>query len=159
MKKIFLILLVFIASVVNVNCQDKLSVSLGMGLPELINAGVRYELQPVKFGVSVGTAFSGAYAISGDIYYHFGGRTNLNDMPPWFFRTNFTYWTFQKFLFINLGEVMMLGFRVGRDFNLTEDFGISIDGGIIPFSFFSGRKIPFSFIPSIGAGVYYRFGS
>jgi hypothetical protein len=137
--------------------QSDLSLSLGMGFPELINAGVRYEMAPVKFGAGIGTAFTG-YALSGDFYYHFGNLSQLSNMPPWYVRANLTYWQLRKVFFMDLGKVVFLGFRVGRDFNITEEIGVSIDGGIIPFSFFSGEKIPFSFIPSAGLNVYYRFG-
>ncbi len=147
----------FIQFSFNVYSQKNVSVSLGMGLPELLNAGVRYELQQAKLGMSIGTAFTGAFAFSGDVYYHFSGNSRLSDLPPWYIRANLTWWQFDKILFIDLGEAVLLGIRVGRDFNVTENFGISMDGGIIPFSFLSGNKIPFSFIPSVGISIYNRF--
>ncbi len=137
--------------------QDEVSISLGLGLPELFNAAVRYEMAPVKFGAGIGTAFTG-YALSGDFYYHFGKVSQFSKMPPWYIRANMTYWQLRKVLFVDLGKVVLLGVRVGRDFNITEEIGVSLDGGIIPFSFFSGNKIPFSFIPSAGINVYYRLG-
>lgn len=142
-----------------VKSQNNLSASMGLGLPELINIGVRYELPPqLMFGMSIGTAFTGAVALSGDVYYHFAGRSELSDLPPWYIRANFTYWQLSKILFIDIGKAALVGFRIGRDFNVTENIGISLDAGIIPFSFFSGRRIPFSFIPSAGLSVYYRLG-
>ena len=140
------------------HAQQNMSISAGLGLPELVNAGIRYDLSPAKVGISIGTAFAGALALSGDAYYHFAGSSKLSKMPPWYLRANLTYWHFGKLLFVNLGEAMLLGFRVGRDMNLTEDLGISIDAGIIPLSFFAGRKIPFSFIPTTGVSVFYRLG-
>ena len=137
--------------------QNDVSISLGLGLPELLNAGVRYEVAPVKFGAGIGTAFTG-YALSGDFYYHFGKPSQFSLIPPWYVRANITYWQLRKVLFMDLGKVVLLGVRVGRDFNITEAISVSIDGGIIPFSFFSGKKIPFSFIPSASLSVYYRLG-
>jgi hypothetical protein len=153
---LFVIMLVFMFSN-KVNSQNDVSISLGLGLPELFNAGVRYEMAPVKFGAGIGTAFTG-YALYGDFYYHFGKVSQFSKMPPWYVRANMTYWQLRKVFFMDLGNVVLLGVRVGRDFNITEEIGVSIDGGIIPFSFFSGNKIPFSFIPSAGLSVYYRFG-
>lgn len=157
MKNLLTCMLVLIA--LKVASQGNVSTSLGFGLPELLNAGVRYELQPVRFGVSAGTAFSGAYSFTGDFYYHFAGSSNQNELQPWYFRTTISYWQLRQFWFIDLGNVVLLGFRVGRDFSFSEESGISLDGGIVPLSFFSGKKIPFSFIPSFGATLYYRFGS
>lgn len=149
----------FILFSVKVHSQNSISASLGMGLPELFNIGVRYELPPqIKFGMSVGTAFTGAVALSGDVYYHFGGRSQLSEIQPWYLRANLTYWQLGKILFINPGQAVLVGFRAGRDFNVTESFGVSIDGGIIPFSFLSGNRIPFSFIPSVSISIFNRFG-
>jgi hypothetical protein len=156
MKSTFLVLmLVFMFSNKGIS-QNDVSISLGAGFPELLNAGVRYEMAPVKFGAGIGTAFTG-YVLYGDFYYHFGKLSQFSKMPPWYVRANMTYWQLRKVFFIDLGKVVLLGVRVGRDFNITEEIGVSMDGGIIPFSFFSGKKIPFSFIPSVGLSVYYRF--
>jgi hypothetical protein len=157
MKNILILFILTFMFCLKGTSQSEFSLSLGMGLPELLNAGVRYEMAPVKFGAGIGTAFTG-YALSGDFYYHFGKLSQFSKMPPWYVRANITYWQLRKVLFMDLGKVVLLGVRVGRDFNITEEVGVSIDGGIIPFSFFSGKKIPFSFIPSAGLSVYYRFG-
>jgi hypothetical protein len=157
-NSLILFILTFMISLKGAS-QSEFSISLGLGFPELLNAGVSYEMAPVKFGAGIGTAFGGAYALSGDFYYHFGGRAQYSKMPPWYVRGNLTWWQFNKILFFDLGNVVLLGFRCGRDFNIAESFGISIDGGIIPFSFFSGKKIPFSFIPTAGVSMYYRLGT
>ncbi len=156
MKNRLILFVLFVLFSIKVQSQNNVSASLGVGLPELINIGARYELPPIKFGMSIGTAFTGDYALSGDVYYHFGGRSQLSEVPPWYIRANLTWWQFNKILFIDLGEAVLLGIRVGRDFNVTENFGVSIDGGIIPVSFFSGKKIPFSFIPTVSFSVYNR---
>jgi hypothetical protein len=157
MKNILILFILIFIFTLKGFSQNEVSVSLGLGLPELFNAGVRYEMAPVKFGAGIGTAFTG-YALYGDFYYHFGKVSQFSNMPPWYVRANMTYWQLRKVFFMDLGNVVLLGVRVGRDFNITEEIGVSIDGGIIPFSFFSGNKIPFSFIPSAGLSVYYRLG-
>lgn len=158
MKKCFyLFILVWLISITGYS-QNNINASLGVGLPELFNIGVRYELPPqFKIGMSAGTVFTGAFSLSGDVYYHFAGHSQLNNMPPWYLRANMTYWQLGKIFFINPGQAVLLGFRIGRDFNVTEKFGVAIDGGIVPISFLSGRKIPFSFIPSISISIYNRF--
>lgn len=155
MKKLFLFALMAVL-ILKANSQNNVSASLGMGIPELYNLGIRYELHQTRLGLSIGTVFTGAFALSGDVYYHFGNRSRISGIPPWYIRGNLTWWEFDKILFIDLGEAVLLGFRIGRDFNINRNVGISIDGGIIAFSFLSGRKVPFAFIPSASISFYYR---
>lgn len=158
MKKIFILSLLMAFITISGYSQNNLSVSTGFAVPELVNAGIRYQLDHVKLGISAGTAFTGSLLFSGDVYYHFAGVSELVETPPWYIRGSFSYWPFGKLLFVDLGEAVLLSIRVGREFNIAQDFGINMDAGIIPLSFVSGNQVPFSFIPALSFGVFYRLG-
>ncbi len=157
MKKFPVLFIVIFLCFFKSHSQDKMSASFGFGLPELVNAGVQYQLSQVKFGMSIGTAFAGFYALSGDVYYHFSNQSRVDNISPWYLRANISYWPFGKFLLIDLGEAVLVGFRAGREINLAESVGLRMDAGITPFTFLSGSKVPFSFIPGFSISLFYRF--
>lgn len=151
---ILVVLLLFFSS--GIRGQNNVSASAGLAIPEFVNLGIRYQLPQIKVGMSVGTAFTGSVLLSGDFYYHFAGFSALSEVPPWYVRGSVSYWPFGKLLFVDLGEALLISIRVGREVNFTENLGISIDAGIIPFAFLSGMQVPFYFIPGISLSVYSR---
>src|SRR5271157_2083771 len=70
--------------------QEKINVTWGIGFPELLNFGVRYEMGQTQIGVNYGsmphTGAEGFFSISSDAYYHFGGTTTLSERRPWYAR-------------------------------------------------------------------------
>lgn len=158
MKKLLILHIMILLFCFRNYSQDKVSASMGIGIPELTNVGFQYQYSQVKFGMSVGTAFAGFYALSGDVFYHFRNQARINDVSPWYLRGHVSYWPFGKFLFIDLGEVVLVGFRAGREIEFTESIGLRLDAGVIPFTFLSGNKVPFSFLPGLSISLYYRLG-
>ncbi len=156
MKKLLILHILILLFFFKSYSQGNFSASFGMGLPELANAGVQYQFSQMTFGVSIGTAFAGFYSLSGDVYYHFKDQSKLDNISPWYLRTNFSYWPFGKILFVDFGEAILVGFRAGREFDITDSVGLRMDAGVIPFTFLSGKKVPFSFIPAVGINFYYR---
>lgn len=156
MKKLLILSVLMVFFTPGIRSQNNVSASVGLAIPELTNIGIRYQMQEIKFGLSIGTAFTGSFLLSGDVYYHFAGSSNLSEIPPWYLRGSISYWPFGKLLFVDLGEAVLLSIRVGREINITDDLGIGIDAGIIPFTFVSGMQVPFSFIPGISLSVYSR---
>ena len=102
--------------------QGKVSLITGLGLPELLSIGIRYQiLNQSKIGVSVG-CWQNDISFSGDYYYHFSGSSKFSNMHPWYGRFGLNYipdWWTDTYL------------RVGRDFNLSKSLGISIDAGLM----------------------------
>lgn len=150
------------------SAQEKLNISGGLGLPELLNIGVRYQLEQVQIGFSVGSMpyGSGEYLVSfsGDVYYHFGGSSELSNRKPWYGRIGLNYLRDESELVID--KYFYLTTRFGRDFNISRKIGIEIDiGAIFQLSNKEIRKSPpsgwdFNFeypvLPSIGVGLFYR---
>ncbi|GAB2766125.1 hypothetical protein [Salinimicrobium soli] len=148
------------------------NVTAGMGLPELINVGLRVQFGQKQLGVAVGT-YPGTsednFALSGDFYYHFGGSSEYTSLRPWFLKTGVTYllaeneWERQtSFLLVP---------RVGREFNISPKFGIAVEGGLLVIlsdketvkkerepSFFDFDLDFTGFIlPAAGVNFFYRF--
>ena len=147
--------------------QEKVNLSTGFGIPELLNIGVRYQLSQVQIGLSVGSIpvpNENIISISGDVYYHFGGFSELSNRRLWYVKIGLNYLrdetesVIDKYLYLNT--------RVGRDFNISNKIGIEIDvGAIFQLDNEVIRKKPPSgwnidiempVIPSIGIGLFYR---
>lgn len=147
--------------------QEKVNISAGMGLPELLNLGVRYQLKQAQLGIGFGCIpikEESVISVSGDIYYHFAGLSELSNRRPWYGRLGLNYLRDEtktlvdKYLYLNL--------RIGRDFNISKKIGIEIDAGAI-FQLFnetkrkepsSGWNFDFEFpiLSSFGIGLFYR---
>ena len=147
--------------------QEKANISSGIGLPELLNLGVRYQLKQAQLGIGFGfipIKEESVIAVSGDVYYHFAGLSEFSNRRPWYGRLGLNYLRDEtktlvdKYLYLNL--------RIGRDFNISKKIGIEIDAGAI-FQLFNEtiRKEPssgwnldleFPILPSFGIGLFYR---
>jgi hypothetical protein len=147
--------------------QGKIDISSGIGFPELLNLGLRFQLKQAQFGIKIGSVpveDESIISISGDLYYHFGGYSKFSYRRPWYWRVGLNYLRDEteslndKYLYLNL--------RLGRDLNVSKKFGINIDAGAI-FELFHEKEekkrswldldidIPI-ILPSIGIGLFYR---
>jgi hypothetical protein len=147
--------------------QEKVNISAGIGLPQFLNIGVRYQLKQTQVGIGLGTMpvkDEGIVTVSGDISYHFAGSSELSDRRPWYGRIGLNYLRDEtrtlvdKYLYLNLG--------IGRDFNISKKIGIGIGAGAI-FQLFHDTKrkepssgwgldINFPVLPGFGIGLFYR---
>ena len=143
----------------NVQGQEKLNLAVGIGFPELINAGLRYQLGQTQLGLSFGVAGEST-AISGDVFYHFGGRSELSYRRPWYFRTGLTYERVETSDWIS--NAVWISPRIGRDFNLSERIGIAADlGAAFQLSYEEIRKEPgeawnWPIFPSFSLSLFFR---
>lgn len=146
--------------------QEKVNISVGVGMPELIHLGARYQLKQIQVGIGVGTwpvRDESMFSFSGDLFYHFAGTSELSDRRPWYGRAGLnhlreeTEYTIYKYLHLNL--------RFGREFNISKRMGIEIDAGaIFQLSHQEIEKVPtsswidleFPVLPSAGIGLFYR---
>ena len=111
--------------------QRSFDASAGIGVLELINAGVRYQLNnSMQIGLKFGTFPTNnesTISISCNAYYHFSGNSKLSNQPPWYGKIGINYLRgesdelLEKYIFCDL--------RLGRDINLTEKLGIKLDAG------------------------------
>lgn len=143
------------------------SISVGVGMPELMNLGVRLQGKQFQIGASVGTwpvKDESLLSISGDMFFHFGGLSELSERHPWYLRIGYDFMKDESETVYN--DYYFLNLRIGRDFNLTENLGIEIDAGpaiILAHNHESKTQSstwdigPSTLIPSIGIVVFYRF--
>lgn len=172
MKPLIYILLITtfsFSNVLQVNGQEKVDLSAGFGIPELLNVGVRYQLNnQVQLGFSVGsvpTENENAISIVGDVRYHFGGHSKLSSRRPWYGRVGLNYLRDETDYKIN--NYLYFISRLGKEFNISNRMGIEIDAGaIFELNKDEVRKKPssgwdlnldFLVLPSFGIGLFYRF--
>jgi hypothetical protein len=162
MKSLFNILLL-IASLLNSSekafGQEKTNFSVGIGLMELLNIGIKYQiLDQAKIGLSIGWWPGGQYSgnllsFSGDFYYHFAGSSKLSDLRPWYGRIGLNYDREDLNENINWWYSYL---RFGRDFYFNKKFGISMDAGL-NYHFNPEATGNFSFAPALGGCVFFKF--
>ena len=113
--------------------QDNFNIAAGLGSPELINLGVRYQMGQSQIGLSVGTWFASYegdnyFSVGADYYYHFEGFSNLSTRRTWYGRIGLYYYatsqTYENF------EYLLLAPRLGKEFNLAPRIGMAADAGI-----------------------------
>jgi|SRR5665647_140065 len=128
--------------------QEKVFVSTGLGLPELLNVGIKYQIsEQSKIGLSAGwwPSYSGTnISFSGDYYYHFGGSSEFSELRPWYGRVGLNWipnWWVDSYL------------RIGRDIYVSRSLGISLDAGLMYN--FSKNSLPV--IITYGGCLFYRF--
>lgn len=111
--------------------QEKINVTWGIGFPELLNFGVRYEMGQTQIGVNYGsmphTGAEGFFSISSNVYYHFGGTTTLSEERPWYARLGLNY--VRDETSSSIENDLFLNVRIGRDFNFSKKVGVEIDAG------------------------------
>ena len=106
--------------------QDKVNISVGFGSPEVLNAGVRFQLDQTQLGFSLGT-LGNMISASGDVFYHFGGASDLSSRRSWYGRIGLNYQRDEQENFIE--KFLWISPRIGRDFNISQEIGIALDAG------------------------------
>ena len=112
--------------------QQDFNLTAGTGIPEMVNVGVRMQVDQVQYGVALGISpgyKNENFNVSGDFYYHFGGRSYQTDLQPWYGKGGITYMHSEG----EWEKRMNLLFvpRLGREFNVTPQFGIALEAGIM----------------------------
>ncbi len=143
--------------------QEKFNISAGFGVPELINIGLRYQVDQCQLGLSLGL-MPHDFSVCGDVYYHFAGLSELSARRPWYGRIGLNYLKEETEYYID--KYLYLNIRLGRDFNISNKFGIELDGGVLfqikntiitqtppsPWSL----DLEFPVLPGFGIGLFYR---
>jgi hypothetical protein len=148
--------------------QERVNVTAGIGVPEFLNLGMRYQFYfQNQAGISIGSfpaENERIFSFSGDYYRHFAGLSDFAERRLWYlkgglsFLRNETTAAIDKFVFANL--------RIGRDLNISGRLGIELNGGI-SFRLLHhenlrapGGKGDFSFVlpvfPNISMSLFYR---
>jgi hypothetical protein len=143
--------------------QEKINISTGIGIPEFLNIGIRYQFKQVQAGICIGTMpvkDEKLISLCGDLFFHFGEVPKLSARRAWYARVGLNYLrdatetSEDRFTYLNI--------RFGRDLNISKKVGIEIDlGTLIQLSY--KRIGPSSFIdfnfpilPSVGINMFFR---
>lgn len=166
MRTTFLIIALFLISL-PIIAQNKLKASAGVGIIDVFNVGVDYQLNQSELGVNLGfwpNELNSQYS-SVNYYYHFAGKSKFTTVKPWFVRTG---------MFIvrskNIYEIkyhFLTTLRVGREFNFSNRIGVALDAGASCYTFQYTKVLsskPFvegiyliRFLPNGSIKVFYRF--
>ena len=124
-------LLVFlIAHNKQILAQEGASISLGYGLPELMNIGFQYQKSDVQIGFSVGTnPFEhNKFALSSALFFYFGKHSDLSERRLWHFRIGIDYLRDERKTVTH--KYLLLDSRIGRDIYISRQVGIRVSLGL-----------------------------
>lgn len=108
--------------------QERFSINAGVGFPELLNIGVRYQIKQFQIGSSIGSYSkpdTKYLSVSGDVFIH-GGKTSIHsDLKLWYMRLGYNYT--KKETNESIFEFGYINWRVGRDMYLWKNFGMNLE--------------------------------
>ena len=112
--------------------QHDFSVTAGLGYPELLNLGVRYQVGQSQLGLHVGSGFGDEedndFSVGADYFYHFEGFSHLSTRRTWYGRIGLYYYS-SKQMYEEF-QYLLLAPRLGKEFNLSPRIGMTADAGI-----------------------------
>ena len=160
-----LMVILLFCSAIQMFGQKKVNISAGIGFPQALNVGIRYQLNQSQIGLSIGTwpssdkvvlgffDWESLVSLSGDYYYHFGGKSKFSDLPPWYGKVGLDY---LRIGWVSNSESNLEShLRIGRDFYLMKDFGFGLDAGVGVFIL---NETGFTTVlPSLGIWLFYSF--
>lgn len=162
-----LLIILLIGLPIRLPGQDKIIISGGFGIPELVYGGIHYQMNQTQLGLTLGyipllSYFTGS--ITSDIYYHFGGSSRFSELRPWYGKIGLSYLKDEDYY--NKDKYLYSNLRIGRYFYISEKAGIDIYGGF-SFQLYHYRLIkvsyslPFGYyedyVPlALGIGFFYK---
>jgi len=130
---ILLLIIIFFSCSIKSFGQEKVNISAGIGLPELLNLGLRYHfLEQAQIGICFGfmpLKNESVISVSGDVYYHFAGLSEFSVRRPWYGRLGLNY--LRDELNMKIDKFTYFNMRIGREFHISRGSRIEIDAGAI----------------------------
>jgi hypothetical protein len=117
---------------VAVSGQSKTSLTVSLGVPELVNAGLRYNLDQFQIGMNAGVFpdfGSLIVSLSANSYYHFAGESGFTSIRQYYAMAGVCY--LHSGTENRTDRHFYLNLRVGKELNLSKMVAFSLDGGII----------------------------
>jgi hypothetical protein len=130
LSRLTLIVLLSLSSIRSIIAQNKISLSAGLGIPELLNFGIRGQFKQKVVGISFGIAPQ-TYSVCGDLFCHYGKVSVLSSRSVWYVRSGLNYLSSKTEDYKYEDRYIYLNLRFGRDLNLSKKIGIQIDAGVI----------------------------
>ncbi|MBO0329823.1 hypothetical protein [[Muricauda] lutisoli] len=175
--KIFIVTGLCALCFLSVSGQEKVNLAATIGVPDLISIGARFQMKQSQLGLSYGfgtinDSYNTTYVISLDYFNHFSGQSKYTDRRPWYLRGGLNYLVDETSSFKD--TYLYTNLRMGRDFNLSKRFGITLDLGLLlELSYNRTEKEPvvlpywFNFdwgsstadskvLPALSFGLFYR---
>ena len=160
-----LLFFAFFLSSLHLQAQEKITMTFGAGVPEMINFGLQYQVRNTRIGLSAGYLkldYADRYfAGNADYYFHFGGQSKKASRKPWYLRTGIQYLRNE---FFGVYNYWLTNFRVGREFHFNKDFGFFVEPGFALQIYFydndpgSAELLPEPIVaPGLGFGLFYQF--
>ena len=135
--------------------QEKFNISGGLGFPDLVNIGARYQVKQdsLQLGISIGFGQE-IQAISSDVFYHLGGYSKLSTRRPWYLKGGFNI--IHESHEESSVWALLFNLRLGRDINLSKKVGLNLEAGL-GYSPFQGILMEETkAFPSFGIYFFYR---
>ena len=149
---VFLSLLSFVY-VKQTQGQERINIYGGYGVTEMLTIGTRLQINQVQLGIGLGgPGVNTGLTHSGDVFYHFGGHSELSIRRPWYLKGGLTKHTNLHSLIINL--------RLGRDINLSKKVGLNIEAGLLIGKEFLNESVPYGHFESglmLGFGIFFYY--
>jgi hypothetical protein len=131
--------------------QNKIEISAGLSIPELLNLKIKYGNNFQICG-SVGyMPYINFWAFSSDIYYHLPSKSNEDKSRKWFLNTGFSYILPSESFSSSSKKTLLMYSRIGRTFyshKKTYLAGLRLDLGIM-FQIWTNEKYSYSIGPHI----------
>ncbi len=110
--------------------QKKVDISAGIGVPEFINICARYQISQTQIGFGIGyfpDKDNSIFSLSGDLFFHFGGVSELSNRHPWHIRSGISFLKIESETVYD--NFWLLNLRIGREINFSKKIGVGIDAG------------------------------
>ncbi len=148
--------------------ENHIDIFLGAGVPEFINIGMRYQAAQMQLGLSYGflpLEDETCTSITGDIFFHFAGRSKHTSRKPWYSKFGISYVNYKQEY--KTSSYIYSNFRIGREFFISKHFGIGADIG---FSIELSKELKdeqgasgwfdfdfdFPILPCFGVNIFYH---
>jgi hypothetical protein len=126
-----MLLIILFLNEKNLNGQHTLDVIAGIGFPELINTGVRAQLNQVQIGFKIGSfpfCESKYLTLAGEVYYHFGDHPIFTKRKITYVKGALNYFKNENAWEKNV--TVLIGISIGRDIYISHKIGINLDCGL-----------------------------
>jgi hypothetical protein len=135
--------------------QEKFNISAGLGFPDLLNIGTRYQLKQntLQLGVNAGIGVN-ICSLSSDLFYHFAGYSGFSSRPPWYIKGGLTF--INELMEENSDRYLLFNLRLGRDINLSEKAGLNLEAGVVYSPWAEVGWMGSGVLPGFGISFFYR---
>ena len=111
--------------------QNRIGITTGIGLPDFIYAGGKYQHKQFEVGLQVGSMPSKTLKLLGvgsHFMWHFAGTSKHLEARPWYAKGHLVYNYDETSARIN--HLLFSGLSVGREFALSERLSLQLDLGV-----------------------------